>query len=61
MVRRTKRVVIVLKQRGVNDPIHLIMPGGSKVLTVVKMTNKEINDAEDHGNTFLNLKLEEGG
>lgn len=53
-----KRVVVVLKKKGVRDPIHLVMPGGSKVMTVTKMTNKEIDDAEDHGNKFLDLRLE---
>lgn len=53
-----KRVVVVVKKKGTKDPIHVIMPGGSKVLMVTKMTNKEIDDAEDHGNTFLNLKLQ---
>lgn len=51
-----KRVVVVLKPKG-KEPIHVIMPGGSKVLTVKKMTNKDIEDAEDHGNDFFNLLL----
>lgn len=51
-----KRVVVVLKPKG-KDPVHIIMPGGSKVLHVTKMTNKDIDDAEDHGNSFFSLTL----
>lgn len=53
-----KRVVVVVKPSGRTDPIHVILPGGSKVLRVTKMTNKEIEDAEDHGNDFFDLLLD---
>lgn len=53
-----KRVVVVVKPKGRGDPIHVILPGGSKVLRVTKMTNREIDDAEDHGNEFFDLRFE---
>lgn len=51
-----KRVIVVLKPKG-KEPVYLIMPGGSKVLHVTKMTNRDIDDAEDHGNTFLEVRV----